>query len=157
MIQVDSHFIHSEVVRPALNMLSDSMYEGANAEFLSAHNHYRAKRYKECLNDCLKAFESCLKAICGKRGWNYCEKDTVKPLIDIVFKNRLIPDFMQSHFKGLRSTLEAGVPTLRNRQSGHGQGSKEVCVAEYLAAYALHLTASNLLLLAKADEDMKEP
>ena len=37
MIRVDSQLIHSEVVRPALNMLSDPMYKGANAEFLSAH------------------------------------------------------------------------------------------------------------------------
>lgn len=156
MIRVDSRFTHSEVVQPALNMLSGSMYAGVNAEFLSAHNHYREKRYKECLNDCLKAIESCLKAICSKREWSYSETDTANNLISIVFKNRLIPDFMQSHFTGLRSTLESGVPPIRNRQSGHGQGSKETSVLEYIAAYALHLTASNLLLLAKADENMKE-
>ena len=55
IIRVDSQFIHSEVVRPALNMLSAPMYEGANAEFLSAHEHYRSKRYKECLNDCAQS------------------------------------------------------------------------------------------------------
>lgn len=40
MIRVDSEFIHSEAVKPALSMLSDPMYEGANGEFLSAHEHY---------------------------------------------------------------------------------------------------------------------
>ena len=68
IIRVDSQYLHSEAVKPALTMLSDSMYQGANAEFLSAHEHYRAKRYKECLNDCLKTFESCLKSICNERG-----------------------------------------------------------------------------------------
>ena len=38
---------------------------------------------------------------------------------------------------------------------GHGQGPKEIVVPEYIASYILHLTASNILLLAKADEDMK--
>ena len=155
IIRVDSEFTHSEVVKPALIMLSDSMYEGANAEFLSAHEHYRKGRYKECMNECLKAFESCIKAICGQRGWDYNDGDTINRLIAIVFDKELIPDFMQSHFSGLRSTLEVGVPTLRNRLSGHGDGTEEVPVQEYIAAYTLHLTASNILFLAKANEEMR--
>ena len=154
IIRVDSQLIHSEVVQPAMSMLSDPMYEGANAEFLSAHEHYRKRRYKECLNDCLKAFESCLKAICDKRGWNYKPTDNAKRLIDIAFVQGLIPNFMKSHFSALRNTLESGVPTVRNRMSGHGQGSQEVPVPESIAGYALHLTASNILLLARANDEM---
>ena len=84
MMRVDSQFIHEEIVRPALSMLSDPMYEGANAEFLSAHEHYRIRKYKECLNDCLKAFESTIKAICTQRGWKFNASDTAKRLIEIV-------------------------------------------------------------------------
>lgn len=155
IIRVDSQWIHSEVVKPALSMLSDSMYKGANEEFLKAHEHYRTQRYKECMNECLKAFESCIKAICTKRRWAYNKTGTINHLIGIVFDQGLIPTFMQSHFSGLRSTLEAGVPTARNRQSGHGQGANIIAVPEYMAAYALHLTASNILFLAKADDEMK--
>ena len=155
IVRVDSEFIHSEVVKPALNMLSDSMYEGANDEFLKAHEHYRAKRYEECMNECYKAFESCIKAICDKRGWSYRDKDSLKNLIDIVYDERLIPSSMQSYFSALRGTLESGASTLRNRHSGHGQGSQIITVPEHMAAYVLHLTASNILFLAKADEDMK--
>ena len=156
IIRADSQIIHSEAVQPALKMLSNPMYKGANAEFLSAHKHYRAKDYKPCMNECLKAFESCLKSICDARGWTYSSGDTANRLIEIVFKQKLIPDFMQSHFSALRSTLESGVPTARNRRSGHGQGPKIVEVPEHIAAYVLHLTASNILLFAKANEDMKQ-
>lgn len=156
IIKVDSQFIHSEVVKPALSFLSESMYKGANEEFLKAHKHYRNGRYKECLNESLKAFESCLKTICKKRSWQYNDKrSTAKDLIQIVFDKGLIPPFMQSHFSALKSTLESGLPTVRNREAGHGQGSEKIVIPEYVAAYALHLTASNILLLAKADEDMK--
>lgn len=134
-------------------MLSASMYEGANEEFLSAHTHYRQRRYKESLNDSLKAFESCLKAICRERGWTYTDKDTANRLLKIVFENELIPDFMQSQFSALRSLLESGVPTVRNRLSGHGQGPDAITVPEHIAAYALHLTASNILLLSRAEEE----
>ena len=136
-------------------MLSDPMYEGANEEFLSAHEHYREGKYKECLNDCLKAFESTIKSICTQRGWEFNSGDTAKRLIDIVFEHELIPSFMQTHFTALRSTLEAGVPTVRNRLSGHGQGVEEVIVPESVAAYALHLTASNVLLLTRANAKMR--
>ncbi len=157
IIRVDSQLIHSEVVQPALSMLlSDPIYKGTNAEFLNAHEHYRKQRYKECLNDCLKAFESCLKAICDQRRWNYNKKkDTAKRLIAIVFDKKLIPQSMQSHFTGLRSMLESGVPPLRNHLAGHGQGSQVVSVPEFIAAYALHLTAANILLLARAHDETK--
>ena len=156
IIKVDSQFIHSEVMKPTLIFLSDPIYKGANEEFLKAHEHYRERRYKECLNECLKAFESCLKTICKKRGWTYDDKKaTAKDLIKIVFDNGLIPSFMQSHFSALKSTLESGLLTVRNRQSGHGQGSTQIIVPEYIAAYALHLTASNILLLVKADEELR--
>ena len=153
IIRVDSQLIYTEVVRPALNILSDPMYEGANQEFLKAHEHYRNGRYKECLTYSLNAFESCMKIICRKRGWSFAEEDTAKRLITIVFKKGLIPCYMQSHFSGLRNALESGVPTLRNKLSGHGQGPEEITVPDYIAAYALHLTASNILLLARRDKE----
>ena len=154
IIRVDSQYLHSEAVQPAFTILSDPMYEGANAEFRDAHENYRGEKYKDCLNNCLKAFESCLKAICEKRGWAYNSEDTASRLVGVAFKNKLIPDFMQSHFAALRNTLEAGVPTLRNKRGGHGQGVRVVPVPDYMAAYALHLTASNILFLAQANKNL---
>lgn len=127
------------------------MYKAANAEFLSAHAHYRKGRYKECLNDCLKALESCIKAICTRRGWTYTENLNAGRLIQIVFDKELIPAFMQSRFSALKRTLKSGLPPMRNKLSAHGP-AEETTVPDYIAAYALHLTASNILLLTKADE-----
>ena len=156
IVKVESQFAHSEVVKPALSFLSDRMYKGANEEFLKAHEHYRKRNHKDCMNNCLKAFESCLKTICKKRKWHYdSEKATANDLIQIVLSQGLIPVFMESHFSGLKSALGSGLSTLRNRRAGHGQGPDKIVVPEYVAAYALHLSASNILLLAKADEEMK--
>ena len=154
IIRVDSKLVHAEVVKPALSLLADPMYAGANDEFLKAHAHYRARENKECMNECLKAFESCLKAICDKRRWAYKDTAAAKDLVDIVLAKGLIPRFMESPFNGFKSAL-IGVATLRNKRSGHGQGGKIVEVPESMASYALHLTASNILLLARADKEMK--
>lgn len=155
IVRVDSQFIHSDVVKPTLQLLGkNSTYQGANDEFLSAHEHYRHRKYKECLNDCLKAFESLMKAIHTKRGWDFNQNDTSKKLINGCIINKLIPDYMQNEFSSLRILLESGIPTIRNKEGGHGQGHEVTKVPEHLASYALHLTASNLLFLAKCEENL---
>lgn len=150
--RVDSQLLHAEVVKPALALLADKKFRAANEEFLSAHAHYRHGRYCECLNEALKAFESTMKIICAKRSWSYDQKDTAKTLIDHMLKNGLIPAHLTSHFTGLRTTLESGLPTTRNRLSGHGRGVADHDVPDYIASYALHLTATNILLLVEADK-----
>jgi hypothetical protein len=111
-------------------------------------------RYKECLNACLSSFESTMKAICAKRKWAYSSKDTARALIETCLKNNLIPPFWQSHLSGLRSTLEGGVPTARNRTSGHGQGAAPTEIPQSLASYVLHLTATTILFLAEAEKEL---
>ena len=124
VIRVDAEFVHAEVVKPALKLLHGRRYAGAQEEFLSAHQHYRKGETKEALNECLKAFESVMKTICDKRKWRYPKGATAKALIDVCLQNELIPEFWQSHYSALRSVLESGVPTGRNRLSGHGQGRR---------------------------------
>ncbi len=155
LVRVNSQIIHAEVVRPALRFLAGKEFKGANQEFLSAHEHYRNRKFKECLNDCLKAFESTMKCICSMRGWPHQPTDTAKALLDTLFQQGLIPSFLQSHFTGLRSTLEAGVPTVRNKLGGHGQGANQILVPDFVAAYALHLTATNIVFLVQAERELK--
>lgn len=148
IFRIDCEFLHSEVVVPALTLLQGPEYQGANAEFRSAHEHYRAKRYKECINDCLKAFESTMKAICSKRGWPHAPTATAKPLVAVCRDNGLFPVFMESHLNALITCLESGVPTARNKTSGHGQGTSPTKVEPEFASYVLHLTAANIVFLA---------
>ena len=154
LIRVDSQFIHSEVVKPVLILLAaDPKYAGANDEFLSAHDHYRHKRYKESLNDCLKSFESLMKAIHEKHSWPYSQNDSAKKLINSCLSNKLVPEYLQNQFSSVRILLESGIPTVRNKKGGHGQGAEVSNVPEYLASYTLHLTATNLLFLANCEEE----
>jgi Domain of unknown function (DUF7014)/AbiJ N-terminal domain 4 len=150
LIRVDSQFVHAEVAKPALTLLHEAGFKGAQEEFLKAHEHYRHGRTKEAIAEALKAFESTMKAICDGRKWPYPATATAKTLIDILFDKELIPSSMQSHFTAFRSTLETGLPTVRNKTSGHGQGAQPVTIPDYIAAYALHLAATNILMLVQA-------
>lgn len=154
IVRVDSELLHVEAVKPALRLLNEKNYQGAQQEFLSAYEHYRHGKNKEALNDCLKAFESTMKAICDKRKWAYQPNATAKALIQICFDNHLVPSFWQQQLSSLRSMLESSIPTGRNKLSGHGQGAVPTSVPEYLVAYMLHMTASTLVFLTNAEKDL---
>lgn len=157
IIRVDSKYLHAETVKPALHLLqgAGASCSGPLEEFLKAHERYRKGELKEAVADALKAFESTMKAICTLRKWPFdATKDTAKQLIEIVFKNGLVPPYLQNQFTALRSVLESGVPTVRNKTSGHGQGPTPTIVPDWLAAYALHLAAANIVLLIEANRAM---
>ncbi len=155
IVRVDSQYLHAETVKPALQLLQGAGrgFAGPLEEFLKAHEQYRKDNPKEAILNAGKAFESTLKAICSARGWTFDpHKDTASKLLETVFNNGLIPSYLQTHFTALRSVLESGVPTVRNKTSGHGQGATPTTVPDHLVAYMLHTTAANIVLLMEAHQ-----
>lgn len=155
IIRIDSELLHCETVKPVLKLLDEKNYQGAQEEFLSAYEHYRHSKNKEALNDCLKSFESTMKAIIGKHDWTVKPNATAQNLIQVCFDNNLIPSFWQTQVTSLRTMLESSIPTGRNKLSGHGQGSTPITVPNYLVAYMLHMTASTLVFLTTAEKNME--
>ena len=155
IVRVESQFIHAEVVKPALALLSVEEYAEANAEFLKALEHYRKGETKECLNECLKTFESTMKAICTKRKWAFKSKDTAKELIDVCLKNGLTPPLIHSHIRDVRATLARGIPTIRNRLPGHGQEVQLMDVPPPYTSYMLHLTAATIQFFIESEKAFK--
>lgn len=154
IIRVDSELIHSEVVKPALQLLHNKEFKGAQQEFLNAYEHYRHGNAKEALTDCLKSFESVMKSICDKREWTYAPNSTSKVLIQVCLDKELIPKFWQEQYTSLRCLLESSVPTGRNKLGGHGQGTTPVTVPNYLVSYMLHMTASAIVFLIEAESSL---
>ncbi len=152
IIRVDSTYIYKEVTKPVINLLYNDKFQGANEEFMAAHEHYKHKKNKECLNECLKAFESVMKIICLDKKWEFQQNITANGLIDLCLKNSLIPTNMSNQFSSIRSLLETGIPSIRNKFSGHGQGKSKVIVSDSLARYALNLTGTNILFLIEQSE-----
>jgi hypothetical protein len=151
IIRIDSELIHSEVIKPALTLLHRQDYTGAQAEFLKAHDHYRHGNTKEALTESLKALESVMKTICEKRKWQYPANATCSTLTQVCIDKGLVPTFWTTHFSALRSTLESGVPTARNKLGGHGQGAEIITVPDHLAAYVIHMTAACIVFLVESE------
>lgn len=150
LVRVDSQFLHTEAVIPALVVLRDPEFRSADEEFRSANDHWREGRFPETLVDCLKSFESTIKIIAAARGWTLSAQPTASQLVESVFANSLIPEFYKTKFAGLRSVLENGIPTPRNRAGGHGGGTSPTPVPPELVRFVLHLTAATILFLIDA-------
>jgi len=155
IVRVESQFIHTEVVKPALALLGAEEYAEADAEFLKALEHYRKGETKECLDECLKAFECTMKVICTKRKWAFKSKDTAKELIDVCLKNGLTPPSIHSHIRGVRATLARGIPSIRNRIPGHGRDVQLMDLPPHYASYMLHLTAATVQFFIESEKAFK--
>jgi len=144
LIRIDSQYIHSEVVKPAISLLQEVGFQGAEEEFFKAHKHYRSGDNKEAVVNALKAFESTMKAICDVQEWSYDSTAPASKLIGIILDKdkQFLPLMLEGSLTGLA--------TIRNKTSGHGQGIEVVDVPQYLASYALHMAASNIVLLVEA-------
>lgn len=146
IIRIDSSHINQEVVEPVLDFLRGDDFRAANEKFWSALKNYRAGDYEHCITDANAAFESVMRVICKQRGWN--SNGTADGLIKTLSKKEFIPNYLQSYFA-------QGLPPLRHNQ-GSAHGSLEpVEVPVYMAGYALHLAATNILFLMQRAESGK--
>jgi hypothetical protein len=150
IIRINDQLLHQESIIPAIHFLNQSGFENAHEEFMRAHEHYRFNRNPECLNDCLKSFETTMKIICDLNQWQYDDKkDTAKTLIKILLDNKFIPLYNENQLNALNLLMTNSIPTIRNKNSGHGQGSKKVVVNENLVTYMLFMTGSTIRFLAE--------
>ncbi len=147
IFRIDSEYIHRETVIDTLMLIQAKEYSNINSEFISAHEHFRHGRYSESMVDSLKAFESALKIACKKRIISFNPNDTSKKLLDNLFNANFFPPYIASYTSNLRVILESGIPTIRNRTSGHGKGDSknpELEATEQLANFVLNMTGATI-------------
>lgn len=148
IVRIDTTLIHNNIIKPALKLIYDEGFSGAEEEMRRAFEYRRKADNKNAILEAGKAFESTMKAICDKKGYVYDKsKDTAQKLIEILESNGFYPAYMTAHLTSVRTTLRTGVPVVRNKNAGHGQGSVVVDVPDEFAEYALNLAASNIVLL----------
>jgi hypothetical protein len=140
IIRKDDEIVHNEVLKPVLNLLSDSRYKSANLEFMDALGDYKKGDYGDCLTKSCSAFESVMKIICDNKGWKYERNYTAGTLVKIMIDKLKIDSCFES--------LLMIVATLRNKWSkSHGAGVETKIVSSNLARYCLNSTASAIIFL----------
>jgi len=150
LIRVDSQYVHAEVVKPALALLTGTEFSGPQAEFLSAHQHYRRGEHRQAISMAANALESTFKAVFDKNGWPFQKGARISDLVKIAKANKLWPDYLDASFDQLTATLQSGLPKIRDNDASHGQGAVVKEVPGYVASYALHLAASAIVFVVEA-------
>ncbi len=152
ILKIDNIFLHAEVIKPALILLKNPQFSGAEEEFLKAHKHFRDGNYKESVTSANCAFESVMKIICTIKKWEYTKGARASDLKKILCHNNLFPTYLENSFDQLLAILSSGLPEVRNNEGGHEQGEEIKVVPPYIASYALHICASNIVFLIDAME-----
>jgi hypothetical protein len=155
IVRVDSQLVHAEVVKPALALLADPRFKGAEEEFREAYRKHRAGDDKGAVTDANCAFESTLKAICDIHGWTFDAKARGSDLLKVVRAGGLFPDYLEKSFEHMQALLTSGLPSVRNNAGSHGQGATPKDTPTYVGAYALHLAAANIVYLCEASRALE--
>ena len=154
IIRMDHSFTHTEITVLSLRLLADKRFANASNEFHQAHKHYRAGNCRETVINASNAVESVLKIICKLNQWGDHDRKNLGDLIKTVIRQHsLIPNYCQCGLQALSA--------IRNQDAAHGQGATSSSLTEPIAGYALHLAATNIVLLVNAfrgsDSGMQSP
>lgn len=154
IIRRDSKYLHKEAIKQTISLLQSHSFKGPLEEFDKALSNYLEKDYKGAISEANKAYESTMKSILTKLGVVYNPSDTASALIKKFYDNDLIFSHTESFTNNLNEILK-GLPTIRNRQGGHGQGLDPQEVDKSYAEFALHLCGSFIVFLISRYEEKK--
>lgn len=155
LMRIDNQTVHAQYVKPALQLLCDEEFAGAEEEYRNAFEARRAGNNKDAILNAGKCFESVMKTICEKK-YNIDAKSlAAKNLLDTLKDNCFFPEYMNNHLNKVIETLKSGAPTVRNKVAGHGQGSEITEAPDCLVDYVLGLVAVNSVLLVKLYKESK--
>ena len=142
--QVDSQFLHEEVIQRAEDVLSNAGFEGAHDEFQQAREHLSEPRPKDAILYAFKSFESALKTTVDKHNGD------VSALLLAFRELGFLDDIPEAQAKALCKQVLPSIAILRNELGGHGQGAAIVDIPKPYAVLALHIAgALNQFIVAQ--------
>lgn len=146
-IRKDSEFLHEQVIKQTLNLLYTNEFNGPLKEFQKALDHYLVKEYKDTIQEANNSFESTMKSILTKLNISFSPDDSAETLLERLIKKEFVYKYTKSLFIGL--------PMIRNKQSGHGQGIDPKEVTQSYAELALNLAGTFIVFLISRYQELK--
>lgn len=154
--KIDSKYLHKTATKKSMKLLYDLNFEGPLEEFDDAIEALDNKDTDKAITEALKAFESTMKAILQKLGYQYDQKWAAKDLIKACVDADVIPKNLDSFSSGIRTILESGLPTIRNMPGPtHGTGLDPKDIERSYAQFAVNLCGSYLVFLIERYEEKK--
>lgn len=155
IIKFGSEYLKDDVIKQSISLLDSSDFRGPLEEFEKALNHFLKKEYKDTIQEANNSFESTMKSILTKLDIKFDpQRHNASNLLKILYDNDVIYGHTQDFTNNLRQILQ-GLPTIRNNQSGHGQGLDPIEIHKSYAGLSLHLAGSFIVFLINRYNEIK--
>jgi len=138
---VDSEFLDA-LQTEAIEAMHIDGFLGAHKEFKEARSHLLAGDSAVAILKANCAFESALKTLLSKTEGT--AKDLLRGLLE---ESNLLEGVPSGAQKAIAKTVLQGLPVLRNKLGGHGQGADPVEIPRAYGYLALNLAASYIKFL----------
>jgi AcrR family transcriptional regulator len=136
MVQLDSVFVHEQIVARAKEVIAQHGFEGAADELRRAQNDLLDGDPRGAVHNAGSSFESVAKAVLG------VTHGTARQLILQLKEKGYFDGLPEEHIDGFATNVLESVPWMRNRLGGHGQGKDAVELPAPYARLALNLAAA---------------
>ncbi len=150
MFMIDNRFLDS-LKEQALSLMQNEGYWGAYNEINEARSYLMAGSIDVAIHKANCAFESTLKSILGLR------EGTAQELMTMLAKETDILENVPESVKKVvvKNTL-SGLPALRHKIGGHGQGEKPVAAPYAYGELAINLAATYIKFLIDLKAQLHE-
>ena len=150
--RIERKILHLDLALPALDLLRDEVFKNTRDNFNLAHRSYQNGNYGECVSNAGKSFESLLKALCKHENLKHDTNEQIGDLVKILCESL----FSSGKFNKKFSQSFKFLSDVRAHFGGHGSAPQEE-TPDFMARYALHLAATNILFFMQAVEAKNEP
>jgi hypothetical protein len=135
-VPLDSVFVHEQIVAASYEALSSAHFEGAAHELLDAQHDLADGDIRGAIHNAGSSFESAMKAALDRDDYLAAKKLIDALRADGYFDG--IPEKLRGQFV---EEVLTGLPWMRNKLGGHGQGKDKQAISEPYARLALGLAA----------------
>jgi hypothetical protein len=153
VIRKDTQYTHSEMVKPALALLSGAEFEHAEKQFRDAHHEFQQGNFADAMTDASASVESVLKVALS------VDEGTAKVLLKKAAEEGYFPGYLADSV-GQWVNLFLELATVRNKLGdAHGKGKNQPDEGEMerLARLALNLAASHILFIINEYRRREKP
>ena len=151
--KLDANFMGERLSANAHDALAANTFTGAAQEFAKARQLLGANEVKDSILYAGKSFESVMKVMTGL---NHANADK---LIQAMLTQGYFDDLPDGFKSGFGEQVLKTLPTMRNKLSGHGQGSDIIEIPAAYGELSIQLAAAfhNFLITKHLERKPKEP
>jgi len=139
--KIDSLFFEKHIYSKTEQFLADDNFAGALDEYKKAREYLTKGEYSEAILYSNKSFESVLKVITND------DSGIAKKMIDGLLITSIYNELPDDFVKGFGEKVLSALPFIRNKLSGHGQGSEIIKTPKCVAELAINLSGTYINFL----------